>query len=108
MITKTSEEIRSLIECIIKAARTPEDIAKVVADVLAGSHLAGHDSHGIQHLPRYIRELSAGEIAPDARPEILSETPSAALVRGNWGWGHFTADWVTRLAIEKARKNKIF
>ena len=79
----------------------------MVADLLVRSHLAGHDSHGIQHLPRYIEEVRAGEIVPDARPELISETAGATLVRGNWAWGHVTAQFVTGLGIEKAREAKI-
>ena len=79
----------------------------MLADVLVGSHLAGHDSHGIQHLPRYIKEVEAGEIVPSANPEIIEETASTALVTGSWGWGHLTADFVTRIGIKKARENRV-
>ena len=60
MITKTSEELHRLHEDVLKAAGTPDDIATVVADILVGAHLAGHDSHGIQHLPHYVQEVEAG------------------------------------------------
>ena len=107
MIKKTADELRDLVVRIAEAVGTPPDCAAILADVLVGSHLAGHDSHGIQHLPRYIREVHAGDIVPDARPQIESETDSTALVRGNWAWGHVTADFFTELGIEKAKKNKI-
>ena len=107
MLTKTTTELHKVIEAILRAVGTPADSAKVVADLLAGAHLAGHDSHGIQHLPRYVKEAQAGDIVPDGRPEIISETGGTALVRGNWGWGHFTADFATDLAIKKAKQNKI-
>ena len=107
MLTKTTKELHKVIEAILRAVGTPADSAKVVADLLAGAHLAGHDSHGIQHLPRYVKEAQAGDIVPDGRPEIISETGGTVLVRGNWGWGHFTADFATDLAIKKAKQNKI-
>jgi LDH2 family malate/lactate/ureidoglycolate dehydrogenase len=53
-------------------------------------------------LPRYLQEVEKGEIVADARPSILFETASAARVRGNWAWGHVTADFVTQLAVTKA------
>ena len=87
MVTKTADEVRRVIEKIATAVGTPPEAAAELADILVGSHLAGHDSHGIQHLPRYIKEVQAGEIVPTANPEIIEETPSSALVKGNWSWG---------------------
>lgn len=107
MVRKTAAELRKVIEDISEAVGTPHDNAAVLASILVGSHLAGHDSHGIQHFPRYIREVQAGDIIPTSNPEIIEETSSTALVRGNWGWGHVTAEFVTRLGIKKARENKV-
>ena len=107
MLTKTPDELRQITKGILIAVGTPEDSAEVVTEILVGSHLAGHDSHGIQHLPRYVKEVQAGDIVPDARPEIVSEAAGTTLVRGNWAWGHFTADFITRLGIRKARENGI-
>ena len=107
MITKSFEELYNTVEKIVIAAGTPQENARIVAHLLAGSHLAGHDSHGIQHLPRYIKEVRAGEIVVNACPQLLSETDSTALVRGNWAWGHVTADLITKIGVRKARKTKI-
>jgi LDH2 family malate/lactate/ureidoglycolate dehydrogenase len=107
LITKSFEEVYGAVEKIVIAAGTPKENARVVAQLLAGSHLAGHDSHGIQHLPRYIREVRAGEIVANACPELLSQTDATALVRGNWAWGHVTADFITQIGIQKARKAKV-
>ena len=107
MPTKTADDLRRAVENISRAVGTPPETATVLADILVGSHLAGHDSHGIQHLPRYIKEVQAGEIVPGANPEIIEQTASAALVTGNWGWGHLTADFVTRIGIKKARENRV-
>lgn len=102
MVKVSVDELGSVIQRIVEGAGTPPDSAATVTRLLVGSHLAGHDSHGVQHLPRYIEELQRGEIVPTARPAVVKETASTALVRGNWGWGHVTADFVTRLAIRKA------
>jgi LDH2 family malate/lactate/ureidoglycolate dehydrogenase len=103
----TPDELHAIVERIVSRVGTPPDQATIVADLLVGSHLAGHDSHGVQHLPRYIKEVQAGEIVPTARPEILRETPGTALVRGNWSWGHVTAQFVTDVGAKKALENGI-
>ena len=107
MPTTTADQLTSAVKRIVEAAGTPPDHADIVARVLVGSHLAGHDSHGVQHLPRYVTEVEVREIVPDASPEIISDKGGAALVKGNWAWGHVTADFVTRLAISKAREHGI-
>src|SRR6266851_4356607 len=107
MLTRSAAELQRIVQRIVEAGGTPTDSASVVARLLVGSHLAGHDSHGIQHLPRYIEEVRAGEIVAAARPEVMRESPSTALVRGNWAWGHVTADFATRLGIRKAREGGV-
>lgn len=107
MLHKSAEELREVVLKIVTHAGTPPDSAATVADLLVGSHLAGHDSHGVQHLARYIKETQIGEIVVAARPEVMRETPGTALVRGNWAWGHVTAQFVTDLGIKKAKENGV-
>jgi LDH2 family malate/lactate/ureidoglycolate dehydrogenase len=102
LITITIEELAATIQSLVEAVGTPTESAVVVTRLLVGAHLAGHDSHGLQHLPRYLEEAQKGEIVASARPEIVSDTPAASLVRGNWTWGHVTADYVMALAVQKA------
>ena len=100
-------ELRAVIQRIVVAAGAPPDSAALIADHLVGSHLAGHDSHGIQHLPRYIGQAKSGEIVADASPEIVSEAAGATMVTGNWTWGQVAADYMTKLAIQNALQNKV-
>jgi LDH2 family malate/lactate/ureidoglycolate dehydrogenase len=103
----TADELRGVIRRLVIAAGTPEAAAATVSDVLVQSHLAGHESHGAQHLPHYLAEIGTGEIVPAAQPGIVSDEGSHALVRGNWGWGHVTADYAMSLAIERAKAHGI-
>ena len=107
MKTIPPDELHSVVERIVTAAGTPQEGATLMADHLVGSHLAGHDSHGVQHLPRYIGQVKSGVIVPDAVPEIVSEVAGAVLVKGNWAWGQVTADYLTKLGIDKASTQKV-
>ena len=107
MITKTSEELHRVHEDVLKAVGTPDDIATIVADILVGAHLAGHDSHGIQHLPRYVQEVGKAISFP---PRVLrsSRRKAAWYSRaGNWGWGHFTARFLTGVRIKRAKEHGV-
>lgn len=103
----TADELRNLVHELVVAAGTPGPAADTVADVIVGSHLAGHDSHGVQHLPRYLAEVASGEIVATAAPSIVKQEGAHALVRGNWAWGHVTADYCMSLAIDLARTHGI-
>jgi LDH2 family malate/lactate/ureidoglycolate dehydrogenase len=78
-----------------------------VAEVLVDNHMAGHDSHGILRIPEYVRSVQAGEIDPTARPRILEESATSALVSGNWAFGQVTGNFAADLAIEKAKRERV-
>ena len=46
-------------------------------------------------------------MAPSARPSITKETPTTAVVDGNWAFGQITARYATTVAIEKARTQQV-
>jgi LDH2 family malate/lactate/ureidoglycolate dehydrogenase len=101
------DELGSIVRRIVIAAGTPEAAAETVTEVLIGAHLAGHDSHGVQHLAHYVSEIGTGEILPAAVPSIISVSGAHALVRGNWAWGHVTCDFAMSLAIDLAKEHGI-
>jgi hydroxycarboxylate dehydrogenase B len=92
---------------IFRAAGASEDHAAQVADVLVDNHLAGHDSHGILRIPEYLKSIVDGEIVVGASPQVLEETPTTALVTGNWALGQVTGNFAVDLAIAKARKERV-
>ena len=104
MPTIAAEELRSLTSRILVASGADEENADRVAGALVLADLSGVSTHGVFHLARYVEEVSDGEILPRAKPEIVSETPTSALVRGNWTYGFVSAMYALELALEKADK----
>ncbi len=101
-----------LIECraleavssgILRALGTPIDIADEVARHLVAADAAGHASHGVIHLPRYVAEVEAGQIVPTARPRAVQDATSSALLDGDWGFGHYAGMEATKVAVAKAQ-----
>lgn len=74
----------------------------MVAKSLIESNLAGHDSHGLNMLPHYLRRIQKGIIKPGAIITIEKETSSSALVNGNWNFGQLVAQVVSKAAVAKA------
>lgn len=107
MPTFAAAALHRLTVDIFRTAGAPDDLADQVADVLVDNHLAGHDSHGILRIPEYVRGIRAGEIVPMARPEILEQTATTALVSGNWAFGQVAAIFAADLAIEIALRERV-
>ena len=97
--------LRDLGRRIFEAAGTPTDIADHVAGHLVDSNLAGHDSHGVIRIPWYVAQVRDGSIHPGARPRIVDDRPAAALVSGEWGFGHPAATAAVDAACKRARHN---
>jgi uncharacterized oxidoreductase len=101
------EQLVSISTRIFEAAGAPADEAETVARLLATANLVGHDSHGVIRIPQYLGLIEAGNLTPGAPIEITRETPSTAVVNGNWGFGQVIASRAVRLAIEKARNSGV-
>jgi LDH2 family malate/lactate/ureidoglycolate dehydrogenase len=106
MLTLTADRLRDVTARIFAAAGAPQDIADDMAAILTESNLVGHDSHGVIRIPAYVRQIKEGSLVPDARPEIIDETPGSALVDGKYGFGHIAAAFGTETAIRKAKEAK--
>jgi len=107
MATFKAEELRSLTRAIFEAAGASPDEAGTVADLLVGSNLAGADSHGVIRIPWYVQLIKEEKMRPKAKPEVVHETASMALVNGNWGFGQVIARRCMEIALEKARRSGI-
>lgn len=99
----TADQLNAFARGLLQAAGTPEDIAGKVADSLTSSNLRGHDSHGVAQLVGYLGQIEKGTIQPSARPTILVDRPTAALVDGCWGFGQAVAAFATDVLVAKAQ-----
>jgi LDH2 family malate/lactate/ureidoglycolate dehydrogenase len=87
--------------CFEKLGLTRAD-AEVTADNLIFANLRGVDSHGIIRLKVYADRLRAGGNNPKARPLVIQEGETTALIDADNGVGQVAAVKAMRLAIEKA------
>jgi len=107
-MTRLKEEpLRELTNAIFKAAGTPEDEAKIVADVLVDTSMHGVDSHGVRAIPRYIEEIEKGTLIPGTPTKTLVDTPTTAMWDAGLGFGFVAGSKAMQTAIEKAKKYKI-
>ena len=107
MITKSADELHSLVNRVLLAAGADEGNAEEVSRHLVRSNLSGVDTHGIWTIPIYVAGILANELLPAGKPGILQETPTSALVTGNWTFGHVAAKYAMELAISKANTQNV-
>lgn len=99
--------VREQIDGVLRAWGMPADLAGVAADLMAETDLIGIDSHGISMLPSYEAKLAAGTLRLDARPRIVREGGSSALLDGMGGLGHPVSAQAMQLACDKALEHGV-
>ncbi|MCZ6679938.1 MAG: Ldh family oxidoreductase [Candidatus Poribacteria bacterium] len=98
-----ASHLHAMTRKLFMAASTPRHIADAVAGILINANLAGHDSHGVLHIPGYLRSIEDGGIRPATEPVFLNETANAFRVDGGNSFGHYIAQKTMERAIEKAK-----
>jgi uncharacterized oxidoreductase len=103
----TAEQLKNVGFSIFMAMGVSSDNARIVSESLVNSNLAGHDSHGVIRVPQYVSMIKNGAILPEAQMEITKETPSTAVINGNWGFGQVLGKKAMQIAIEKAKSKSV-
>ena len=102
-VTVPEPTLRPYIAAIFQAATcSPEESARI-AHHLISANLAGHDSHGVIRVPRYIQWLAEGKVRAAQTPTILVESPTHAVLDGNRGFGQTIGPLAVDLGIAKAK-----
>ena len=76
--------------------------AALTARVLAEAEARGVPSHGIGRLKLYRSYITDGFVKPDAKPEIVKETPVSLTIDGHDGIGYPIAEFAVRHCLDKA------
>ena len=84
-----------------------EEQTNIIKDVLLTADLYGIESHGMQRMVRYDKGIEKGTIHPDAKPEVVFETPVSAVIDGHDGMGQLISHFAMEKAIEKAKKTGV-
>ena len=98
-----ANELRAWACTILVDEQVPEPEAKYIAHCLVEADLAGHHSHGVVQLLRYVPMVREKRICPNAKTTVIRETSTTATLNGNWGFGQIIARTAVQLAISKAR-----
>ena len=98
------EKMRSFCIAVFQGYGFSEAESTQITDVLLAADLSGIESHGVQRLIRYHKEITEGLVKLDAKPEIVKETPLSAVIEGHDAMGQTLSIRAMELAIAKAKQ----
>ena len=92
---------------LMQAAGASSAEAATISRHLITANLAGHDSHGVIHVPGYIASIQKGHLQPGAPFTITQESRATTVIDGNWGFGFTVSERAMQLTIDKARQENV-
>lgn len=98
-----AERLAAVINAIVRSGGSTEYEADLVATSLVDANLAGHDSHGVGMIARYVDAILEGGLAINRHPRVLVDAGAMLSVDGCLGYGQVIARETMDLAIERAR-----
>ncbi len=101
------QQLRQIGQNIFTAVGIPEDQTRTAVNHLVESNLMGHDSHGIMHIPGYVRGILGDTIRPTGGEKIIRETPVSAVIDANNGFGIVLAYKMMEMAVARAKQHTI-
>ena len=98
-----SQNLEAIAVEILLAAGSSDDESRIVAKNLVIANLAGHDSHGIGMLPRYIACVKTGELIPNQHATVIIDDGPIIAIEGGAGYGQVIGQEAMDVGIERAR-----
>lgn len=102
-----AERLVALVAAIMERAGCAADEAQTVARRLVDSNLVGHDSHGVLRVGKYLDWVREGNLRPNAKPTLVFQTDTIAIVDGNRGFGQVIGEFAGLQGTAKAAKSGI-
>ena len=91
----------------LEAEKVPAVDAKIIANLMVQSDLAGADGHGIFRLPSYLKRIRAGGVNLQPNIHIEREQGATALINGDNALGHLVMNRAVELALEKVKQHSV-
>ncbi len=100
-----ADALERLVAAIFVAEGCSEAEARAIGRHLVSSNLAGHDSHGVIRVPRYVTGLREGRVVEGQTIEVVSESSAMAVLDGGYGFGQWIGEQAVAFGASKARES---
>jgi len=104
-IVIAAPRLEAAVEAIVAQGGSEAREAALVAGNLVAANLAGHDSHGVGMIPRYVKALLEGGLAVNQHPQVVLDAGTMLRLDGRAGYGQVIGLEAMALGIERARKH---
>ncbi len=104
MITVKAKALEELVRDIFRKAGCSAAEAGRMGKYLVIANLTGHDSHGVQRVPRYLQWLAEGDFVADRTVKVITDTPVLAVLDGQYGFGQTVAPQAVEIGIKKCKE----
>ena len=101
------QALQHFTKLVFAGAGMTEENAAVEAEVLVWANRRGVDSHGVQRVESYLRQVDEGNMDPQADIRILKETAAVLYVEGDHAFGPVVTVFAMEKVIAKARETGI-
>lgn len=98
----SADKLHAYVRQIFASAGSMAREAELVADHLVAANLAGHDSHGVGMIPRYIAALGEQALQLNAHAQVVRDFGAVLTIDGGRGLGQVVACEAMELGIERA------
>lgn len=98
-----AQALEDFVRDIFLAAGCSREESARIGKSLVGANLAGHDSHGVARVPRYVAWKQDGVFFADRVVKPVVDTPALAILDGQYGFGQTTAPQAVKIGIEKCK-----
>lgn len=98
-------ELRDFVAAVFRATGSAQGEAQIIGDHLVDANLAGHESHGVIRVSKYVDWQAKGMVLANQHALVVRETACNAVIDGQFGYGQVIGREAMDLAIGKARQS---
>jgi uncharacterized oxidoreductase len=100
-------QLRAVIAEILRRGGSDNVEAELVSGHLVDANLAGHDSHGVGMIPKYVEDLQADLVKPNVRPSLVKDDGAVMVFDAGLGYGRPVAEEAMAAGLERCRETGV-
>lgn len=102
-VRMSRDRLQDYVAAIFRAAGSDAGEADIIAAHLVEANLAGHDSHGVMRVYKYVDWVKAGQVVPNRHATLVTDRGAMVLVDGDFGYGQVIGKEAMAIAAERAK-----
>ena len=95
--------LRAVVAEILRRGGSENAEAELVSKHLVDANLAGHDSHGVGMIPKYVEDLKAQLVKPNTRPSLVKDDGAVMVFDGGRGYGRPVGEEAMAAGLARCR-----